>query len=239
MLNKATKRRKSISWKLSLFLLLVSVVLAMLLRERPIITIITYPPQINLLLEKTIRRDFYTGRTSKTQVSHLFWRNISDEECGSSSTARHYVSNSAIFLSEYTSFVYPENVAEFFDGIEKDPCRFHRVTFVPVDLVRGEELYKVMGCEGCHGTLDNPNSNPVGPWLGNIAQIGAARRQDMSAPQYIYESILDPNAFIVQECPDKPCLSPSAMPTNFIARFSFNPPDLVDLLGYLLKNTME
>ncbi|MEM7117032.1 MAG: hypothetical protein AAF614_31660 [Chloroflexota bacterium] len=240
MLNKATKRPKSIGWKLLLLLLLVSIGIATLLRERPTIAIITYPPQINFLLEKTVSRDFYSRRTLKPQVSYLFWRNISDAECGYTSTAPHYASNSAGFWGGYNShFSYPENVAMIFDGIEEDPCRFNRVTFVPVDLANGEKLYQSMGCDGCHGNLDAPDSAPVGPWLGNIAQTGTTRRQDMSAPQYIYESILEPNAFIATECPNKLCSSPSAMPGNYGARFGYYAQDIADLLAYLLKNTIE
>ena len=75
----------------------------------------------------------------------------------------------------------------------------------------------------------------TGPWLGEIAEVGATRVEGQTAVQYVYTSILDPNAFIAPDCPNGPCVSPSAMLKDFGSRMSTNSPqDMIDLLAYLL-----
>ncbi len=101
------------------------------------------------------------------------------------------------------------------------------------DAENGEALYTSYGCSGCHGNLDEPGSNQIGPWLGDIEEVGATRVEGQTAHQYVYTSILDPNAFIAPDCANGPCASPSAMPENFDSRMGNNPQDMVDLLAYL------
>lgn len=107
------------------------------------------------------------------------------------------------------------------------------------DAANGPQLYEVtLGCAACHGNPDEPGSNPVGPWLGNIANVAADRVAGQSAEQYIYESILNPNAFIAPECAnDQPCLEPSAMPANFGDRMSLQ--EMADLIAYYMTLTNE
>ncbi|HSR68494.1 MAG TPA: hypothetical protein VLU25_11175, partial [Acidobacteriota bacterium] len=69
------------------------------------------------------------------------------------------------------------------------------------------------GCVACHGDPGVPDSNIIGPHLGRIGTAAASRIEGKSAAQYIYESILEPNAFIAPECEQGlPCDEPSAMP---------------------------
>jgi mono/diheme cytochrome c family protein len=110
-----------------------------------------------------------------------------------------------------------------------------KVEFPEGDPVRGEELYLSYGCTGCHGNLEDPASAAVGPWQGNIAEVGATRIEGYTADEYVYESILNPNAYIVPECPTGPCAGPpSAMPDNFPLRMAENPQDMRDVMIYLL-----
>lgn len=102
------------------------------------------------------------------------------------------------------------------------------------DAANGDGLYLTYACSGCHGDLGTPGSNAVGPWLGEIAANGGNRIAGTSAAQYIYESILHPNDYIAEECPNGPCLSPSAMPANFAERMSASPQDMADILALLL-----
>jgi len=98
---------------------------------------------------------------------------------------------------------------------------------------RGEDLYaKVYGCAACHGDPKVPGSNNIGPHLGAIGRIAAGRVQGMAGPQYIYQSILEPNAFIAPDCKGSPCQSPSAMPDYSTL---VNLQDAADLLSYLLE----
>ncbi len=106
----------------------------------------------------------------------------------------------------------------------------------PGDPVRGEELYTITyGCAGCHGQMDNEASAAVGPWMGNITEVGGTRVEGQDAEQYTYHSILYPSDFIVPDCPTGPCAGPpSTMPANFPQRMGENPQDMSDILAYIL-----
>ena len=97
---------------------------------------------------------------------------------------------------------------------------------------RGRELYEtVFGCAACHGDPGEPDSNNLGPHLAGIGRAAGERIAGLSADQYIYESILDPGAFIAPECKGgRPCDEPSSMPeyANLMAL-----QDIADLLTYL------
>jgi mono/diheme cytochrome c family protein len=122
------------------------------------------------------------------------------------------------------TFDWPDSVddflAEFSDG----------------DATNGEALFVApYGCSGCHGIPDGTIPAAVGPDLSQIAETGATRIDGYSAAQYVYESILYPNDFVAEECPNAPCASPSAMQaTNFASRMGATPEDLADLMAYLL-----
>jgi len=102
------------------------------------------------------------------------------------------------------------------------------------DAANGATLFTTYGCSGCHGDTSIPGSNGVGPWLGDIANVGATRVEGQSALQYVYNSVLNPNAFMAPECPTGPCTSPSVMPPNFSDRMAANPQDLADILAFLV-----
>jgi len=103
------------------------------------------------------------------------------------------------------------------------------------NAANGETLFKTTyPCSGCHGDPAVEGSNPVGPWLGTIADQGSTRIEGESSAQYIYESVLHPNDFIAPICAnDAPCASPSAMPPDFAQRMSQQ--DLADIIAYLLS----
>ena len=75
----------------------------------------------------------------------------------------------------------------------------------------------------------------VAPWHGDLGVNAPNRVEGLSAEQYIYESILYPNYYIVPECPTGACSEPSSMPNNYIQDFSNNPQDLIDIVTYLLE----
>ena len=125
---------------------------------------------------------------------------------------------------EPSSFAWPDTVDDFLalDEVQAG------------DPAAGAEVYLNMGCNACHGLPDQEGSNAVGPWLGDIAEVGATRVDGQSAGDYVYHSILDPNAFIAPDCPTGACNDPSLMPGDFAFRLSTNPQDMADLLSYLL-----
>jgi mono/diheme cytochrome c family protein len=99
------------------------------------------------------------------------------------------------------------------------------------DAAAGERLYQGrFACASCHGTPARPGSNAVGPSLDGIARAAGARVPGLSAAEYLYQSILDPNAFIATGCPSAPCARPSAMPYYGDL---LTPEDAADLIAYL------
>lgn len=99
---------------------------------------------------------------------------------------------------------------------------------------RGGQLFRgTYGCAACHGDPAVPGTNNVGPHLGSIGVTGGRRIDGVPAAQYIYQSILEPNAFIAPECKDgKPCPEPTAMP-EYSSLVSLQ--DVADLVTYLLE----
>jgi mono/diheme cytochrome c family protein len=131
-----------------------------------------------------------------------------------------------------TLFPWPDAVEDLFVMDITEPVEF---TAASADAANGEAVYnQVYGCVGCHGQIDVPGSNLVGPWLGDIAEVGATRIEGYSAAQYVYESIRDPNAFLAPECPGGVACSPGLMPQDFEFRMGNNSQDMIDLLAYLV-----
>lgn len=82
------------------------------------------------------------------------------------------------------------------------------------DPREGRALYHgALACFSCHGDLSMPGSNTVGPSLEGIALEAGDRVEGVSARQYLYEALIDPDAAIAPRCAnDQPCARPSAMP---------------------------
>jgi mono/diheme cytochrome c family protein len=102
------------------------------------------------------------------------------------------------------------------------------------DVSAGDEAYLAQGCSGCHGVPDADPANHfgVGPHLGDIAIVAATRVNGMSAEQYIYESILNPNEFVVVDCPLGACIDPSQMRLDFGDVLSQQ--GMADLIAYYM-----
>jgi mono/diheme cytochrome c family protein len=82
------------------------------------------------------------------------------------------------------------------------------------DPTAGRALFEGrLACFTCHGQLNAPGTNISGPHLSGIAQAATTRVAGSSALQYLYDSLLEPTAFIAPVCAGGlPCASPSAMP---------------------------
>lgn len=102
------------------------------------------------------------------------------------------------------------------------------------DAVRGEQLYNLPtlgaagsapGCAACHSPLEG--TVIVGPSHFGVGTAAASRVSGMSAEEYLRESIVDPNAFIVD---------------GFVADIMYqlygeqlSEEDIADLVAYLLS----
>lgn len=94
-----------------------------------------------------------------------------------------------------------------------------------------EELFTSMACIGCHN-LDEPqtedNRGPVGPNMGNIAEIAATRVDDMSAEEYVYQSIVNPMAYVVEG------YNAGVMPQNFAQQMTDE--EIRNMVDWLLSS---
>jgi len=98
---------------------------------------------------------------------------------------------------------------------------------IDADAGRGEVHSNTYGCATCHvaGAVNN-----VAPPFAGIADIAAQRRLPMPADVYLYESIVNPGAYIVDSYGN-------AMPQNYAQRMS--EAELGDMIAYLLTQAAE
>lgn len=99
-------------------------------------------------------------------------------------------------------------------------------------VIRGKSVFLKAGCIACH-TIEGVSTGAVGPELNQVGTVAETRVPGQSAEDYIHTSIVDPNAFIVPDCPPGPCASPSVMPSTFGETLS--PGEIADLVAYLLS----
>jgi sulfur-oxidizing protein SoxX len=98
------------------------------------------------------------------------------------------------------------------------------------DSARGEELFNqtvigsLPGCVTCHSLT--PDKVLVGPSLAGIADRAGSRVPGESAEEYVRQSIVNTNAFIVDGFPE------SVMPAGFTGELSDQ--ELSDLVAFLL-----
>jgi mono/diheme cytochrome c family protein len=104
----------------------------------------------------------------------------------------------------------------------------------PGDAAAGARLFTTLACSSCHGRPETVGSATLGPELGRIAEEGATRAEGRSAADYVYESLLDPDAFIAPSCAGgKPCQKPSSMP-HYGEQMSLQ--DMADMIAYLTSH---
>lgn len=87
-----------------------------------------------------------------------------------------------------------------------------------MEVIGQEMFYKAdyLGCGSCH-TIAGVSEGKVGPDLSHIGSVAEERAREAgvaSAEEYIRQSIVDSDAFTVQDCPLGPCLR-DVMPTAF------------------------
>ena len=85
-------------------------------------------------------------------------------------------------------------------------------------------MFNTVGCTACHDVANGIVI--VGPSLKGVGSRAGSRKPGMAAPDYLRESILKPNAFVV------PGFQPGIMLQNFGQILS--PQQLNDLIAYLM-----
>lgn len=87
------------------------------------------------------------------------------------------------------------------------------------------------GCGGCH-TVEGLEgaAGQVGPELTHIATVASGRVEGKTAEAYIHESILNPSAFVVEQCPLGPCAD--IMPKDLGTRLAQE--EIDDVVTFLL-----
>jgi mono/diheme cytochrome c family protein len=80
-----------------------------------------------------------------------------------------------------------------------------------------DELFVSMGCQGCHNLNEDQtptNRGPVAPHLGNLDERAGATVAGEDAATYVYNSIAQPNAYVVEGYPS------GIMPQQFATTMS-------------------
>ena len=91
------------------------------------------------------------------------------------------------------------------------------------NAANGRRLFASLACNSCHA-IPGVSEAATCPPLGNIGTIAATRKPGYSAGQYLVESIVNPNAFIV------PNFQPNIMPKTFA---TLPQAQINDLVAYL------
>jgi hypothetical protein len=101
----------------------------------------------------------------------------------------------------------------------------------PIQGETPEEIILNAGCGACHKIDTLGEAHKVGPDLTYIGLTAAERVPEMTAEEYIRQSIHEPNAYLAPECPNAPCM-PNIMPQNFATRLSTD--QIETLVSFLL-----
>ncbi len=112
------------------------------------------------------------------------------------------------------------------------PTPFKTPTPRPIAGEDAEEIMLNSGCGSCHRIGDFGEAGKVGPDLSDIGTVAANRDPDLTAAEYIRQSILDPKAFVATTCPNGPCPG-NVMPDDYAQRLSSE--QLEILVGYLVN----
>jgi len=132
-------------------------------------------------------------------------------------------------ISDLASFVLNwETTAVTGDPVAAEPTPTPLASDAsPVEI--GAAAYTAQGCAGCHG--EPGGAGLVGPNLGGLATRAGSTVPGLSAEEYIHQSIVQPNAYVVPECPSGPCAA-NLMPQTYEQTLS--PAELDGLVQYLL-----
>lgn len=89
----------------------------------------------------------------------------------------------------------------------------------------GERIFIESGCGNCHALADAGSIGNAGPALNTLGPAARTFRPGHPPEEYIRESIVDPNAYVVKG------FRPAIMPQDYAKRLSR--PELDALVAYL------
>lgn len=101
----------------------------------------------------------------------------------------------------------------------------------PVQGDDAADLVLNAGCGACHMIGTMGEAHKVGPDLTAIREVAGERVPGLTAVEYLRQSIVEPNAFIVAECPNGPCLA-NIMPRDYGERLTAE--QIEAIVNYLL-----
>lgn len=101
----------------------------------------------------------------------------------------------------------------------------------PVEGNSVEEIILNSGCGSCHAIGHLGEGRKVGPDLSAIGYEATGRIPNVSAADYLRQSILEPNYAMAPTCPNGPCL-PNIMPQDYSQRLT--PAQVELIVNYLL-----
>lgn len=101
----------------------------------------------------------------------------------------------------------------------------------PVPGSTAEEILVNAGCSSCHAIGSIGEGHKVGPDLSSIGYQATGRIPNVSAADYLQQSILEPNYALAPTCPNGPCL-PNIMPQDYSQRLTSEQVEMI--VDYLL-----
>jgi cytochrome c551/c552 len=131
---------------------------------------------------------------------------------------------SLIFLFEFVNVSQSEMVGQSTTTAGVDSARVSAL-LANADASNGAALVTAYGCAACHRSPTH-----IAPSFVGIAERAATRRPPLSAAEYVYESITNPTAYVVDG------FQP-AMPPNYPERLTDQ--ELGDIIAYLLSGDAE
>ena len=109
-------------------------------------------------------------------------------------------------------------------GSETDALQAGFAALPPGDAAAGQSAFSGAGCVACHSLA--PDVKIVGPSLAGVGTRAASQKSGYSAEVYLYESIIAPNAYLVEG------FQPDLMPKTF--QDTLPPQNLANVIAFLL-----
>jgi cytochrome c551/c552 len=126
-----------------------------------------------------------------------------------------------LFVFEFVNVSQSEMSSEPTDTADAEMSQLESL-LANANPANGDTLLSTYGCIVCHRSTTN-----IAPSFEGIAERAETRRPPLTAAQYLYESIIQPNEYVVEG------YQVGMMPPNYADRLSDQ--ELGDIIAYLLS----